>query len=105
MPRFCGFTVRVAVLTGIPVSQLRCVPDAISITVPSEVAIRLPSGENASDETIESMVEAGGPANERASAPLAAFHNVTSPVSADSVASFARRGRTRPRPSAERRAS
>ena len=86
--RFSGLLVRVAV-SGAPVSQLVVVPLPRSISVPSDVASRPPSEENASAAAVVSTPEAGGPAKLRSNAPSCALQSATSPISEESVARVA----------------
>ena len=90
-PRFSGLIAR-ATVCGAPVSQLVVVPLPSSITVPSDVASRPPSEENASAEAVVSTPDAAGPAKLRSNAPSCALQSATSPISAESVASVAPSG-------------
>ncbi len=89
--RFSGLLVRVAV-SGAPVSQLVVVPLPRSISVPSDVASRPPSEENANAAAVVSTPEAGGPAKLRSNAPSCALQSATSPISEESVARVAPSG-------------
>src|SRR4051794_5723382 len=84
--RFSGFVCRTAVETP-PVSQLVLAPVWRLITVPSDVASRPPSEENASAAAVVSTPEVGGPAKARRSRPSFALHSATSPISDEAVAS------------------
>ncbi len=90
-PRFSGLVASEKVW-GAPVSQLVVVPLARSINVPSDVASRPPSEENASAEAVASTPEAGGPAKLRWSVPSCVLQSAISPISAESVASVAPSG-------------
>ncbi len=90
-PRFSGLVASVKVW-GAPVSQSVVAPLPRSITVPSDVANRPPSEENASAEAMVSTPEAAGAAKLRWSVPSCALQSATSPISAESVASVAPSG-------------
>ena len=89
--RFSGFVPRTTVETP-PISQLVLTPVWRSITVPSDVASRPPSDENASAAAIVSTPEVAGPAKLRRNAPSLVLQSVTSPISDDKVASAAPSG-------------